>query len=351
MKFRNTLFALIAAISARCTSSTTAPIRQNAQIPKESNAQTEDPRGDDVAQVKFSTLLDFTGAGTWTNRIWINFDESTIKRAQSFIVEQASLEQVVVPVFSVTSLGKGNEAIDAEKTKKEIMSALATMYQGLDVSFITSMPTSGGFTSIHIGGKDFRGKRALGVAPLDIDNFSGKDIGFVFSEELDTKRPRSENIHVLINSIAHEIGHCLGAEHINNKRTIMNPIVDVDNKMFGKGQLVSRKGEQDSRELIKTNVGPVVDADLDDLPELKNLAIYTQENIGQVTVYTKENLTANPDLNLGRFEYSWKLGKFDAKGPSVRVKKEHFASEVEISVKHVKSGNSKSFTLPMPAFP
>ena len=113
MKLRSTFLVLLAVTTAGCNSSIKAPNRLDSTNSKHNDAETKESRGDDVAQVKFSSLLDFTGAGTWSNRIWINFDGATIKGAQSFeILSNVVFDRLGGLSFNTHSIFKSPSNID-----------------------------------------------------------------------------------------------------------------------------------------------------------------------------------------------------------------------------------------------
>lgn len=272
----------------------------------------------DVAPVDFSKLTETKGSGTWTNVFWLNFDGNVkISKTDSFIVDQAGLSEQAIAAFKVESLGA--PIMDRADAIQAIETHVSDVFNGLEISFTKDKP-GGTFSAIHIGGADFRkNSRALGVAPLDIDNFAGRDVGFAFPETLDPRRGSDANIRILANAIAHEIGHTLGASHIKNDKALMNPSVDIGNDAMMSGAKVPGPGDEDTLVLLTQNIGLIKNKDTSVLPTIVKLGFSTQGDVRQYTIYTKENVEANTARNLGLYRYKWQIGAKTAEGTSVRI--------------------------------
>jgi len=105
----------------------------------------------------------------------------------------------------------------------EILSQLGTIWSAYDVTFTTSMPTSGTFDAIAYGKSSF-GFTALGIAPSDPANISSGQVASVATANFDfiideftgsTSRPLqiAQISTALAGTGAHELGHSFGLFH------------------------------------------------------------------------------------------------------------------------------------------
>lgn len=143
--------------------------------------------------------------------LWINFAGATLSkgygRGQSFIPCSSS---VTVP-----------PALIPADSQMEIAEMVAGFYSnaGAILNITTEQPTSGDYTTIHVGG-DYSNLGcgpspfSAGVAPYDVGNANPNDVGFVFT--------RSSNLAALARTIAHEAGHTYGLSHSANRADIMS---------------------------------------------------------------------------------------------------------------------------------
>lgn len=314
--------------------------RASRQAQNDLKKESHDQDASDQAFVDFSSLKDAKGSGSWTNRFWLNFEGATVTADDSFIVKEQGAASLVVPPFKVESLGE--TGAERPEAIKDISDRAAALFNGYEISFTTTKPSSGGFSVIHVGGTDFRSKGALGVAPHDIDNFAGKDIGFAFPEGLTASRGKV-NRAILANVIAHEIAHALGASHISNKVALMNPTVDIDNNLLGtNGPIVPGPGTENTADLLRQNIGLAKHNDTKILPKIVRLSFSTQGNVRQYTLYNKENVETNPDRNLGLYKYSWQTGDVKVEGSNARIPIEKLKDNIVLTVSN--TTETKTFT-------
>lgn len=283
--------------------------------------------------VDFSNVAEAKGSGTWRNVFVLNFEGAEITSEQSFIVRRAGLESVSIPKFDPADIGMAEDA--RADIINRITDIIAEVYKGYEISFTTSKPASGGFSVMHIGGQDFRpNKQVLGVAPLDIDNFSARDVGFAFSKNIDPEYGE-QAVTVLAAVIAHEIAHCLGARHISHQLALMNPAVGPDNLQLLSAPVVGGSGLEDTAELVRRNIGLArhgSDAALATAPRLVNLGFFAQQNVRQYTVYTPANVAANPAKNLGLYRYRWQVGAREMEGSNIRIPLSQLADSIAVSI-------------------
>ena len=283
--------------------------------------------------VDFSDVREAKGSGTWRNVFFLNFEGATVTADQSFIVRRAGLQNISIPKFSLADLGF------VEGRRDEIISRItdivAEVFAGYEISFTTTKPERGGFSAIHVGGNDFQpGRQVLGLAPLDIDNFSSRDTGFAFSKNISPRDPERA-ITVLSAVIAHEIAHCLGARHIAHQFALMNPTVGSDNLQLVNAPLVGGAGLEDTAELIRRNIGLAEhgnDTALAVAPDLVRLSYFAQKNVRQYTVYTPANIAVNPDKNLGLYRYRWQIGDREIEGSNIRIPESQLTDAISISI-------------------
>jgi hypothetical protein len=262
------------------------------------------------------------GSGKWTNRFYLNFDGQSVTAQNSFIVNNAGKVSVDIPAFSSADLGTAVSTQNRADVIKIVSDLIISIFAGIDVAFFLETPEPP-FSTLIIGGKNFTGQdNVLGVAPLDIANFSADDILYAFSKEFSSSSD-SSSIILLAHTAAHEIAHSLGARHIDDDKALLNPIVGPQSDDLNKTAKVV--GEEFSSEnslaVLEMNVGNEEDnMKTSDLPEIKNIAIESQGTTAQFSVFALENFKANPGVNLAVFTYKWEIFGFKAEGPSLRVR-------------------------------
>jgi Matrixin len=179
-----------------------------------------------------------------TQVLWVNFNGATVKqgynRGESFIPCSDSV------TIRPSGLSKNDQ--------ETIIKKLAEYYSnaGVKLSVTYDKPTSGDFTTIHVGGNysDLGcrgGSSVAGIAPYDVDNANPNDIGFVFL--------KSNKVGALAQTIAHESGHSFGLDHTDNVKDIMYPVERSEVQGFAIGKAEGTGDEQNGPEVLQANVG------------------------------------------------------------------------------------------------
>ena len=131
-----------------------------------------------------------------------------------------------MPAFQPTDLGYADNSNRATVIS-DLVSAVQTHYAGLDMTVTATQPTSGDYTTVHIGGNDNAlnsgGGTLFGQADdVDIGNRTKVDDAVVFSQEFGSFYGvgMSEAASVvrdrLAITITHELAHNLGLRHVDN---------------------------------------------------------------------------------------------------------------------------------------
>jgi hypothetical protein len=143
--------------------------------------------------------------------MWINFEGAQLskgfQRGQSFILCRAN---ATIPPANLSAADKDN-IVDQVQEHYDVA--------GAKIILTTQKPTSGDFTTIHVGGSysdlGWLGGGVLGVAPFDVGNTNRNDIGFAFTSGVNSNA-------VIAETVSHEAGHSFGLDHVNNRRDIMH---------------------------------------------------------------------------------------------------------------------------------
>ncbi len=123
---------------------------------------------------------------------------------------------------------------------------------GVNLKVTPQLPTSGDFTTVHVGGSYANlgcpgGASVAGIAPFDVANANPNDIAFVFMG--------SRDLETIAQTIAHEAAHSFGLDHTDNKADIMYPTSSSQVLGFAKGIAYSSGQPQDAAALLQAALG------------------------------------------------------------------------------------------------
>lgn len=179
-----------------------------------------------------------------TQVLWLNFKGATVQkgynRDQSFI---PCNNQSVIPD---SGLSPADQKVVADKTAQFFSNA------GVHIELTFDKPTSGDFTTMHIGGRYSNlgclgGGSVLGISPLDDGNSNPNDVGFAFI-------PQGQDLQTLAETVAHESGHTFGLDHVTAQTDLMyfsstSQIVGFQNSTLESG------GPQDAPTMLQKALG------------------------------------------------------------------------------------------------
>jgi len=118
---------------------------------------------------------------------------------------------------------------DRGKTVAAITSCVGQFYDDMNLSFVTTRPRGGNYTMMMIGaiyptqlGFQQNGQGPYGRAPVDCGNSNKNDIGFLLLEN-----DINPDFYYMCRSIAHELGHSFGMQHVHGANTVTGSRVDM----------------------------------------------------------------------------------------------------------------------------
>ena len=175
--------------------------------------------------------------------LWVNFAGASVNKGydlgQSFL---ACKNTVKIPPAPLSSTAQ-----------QAVLNQVATYFSnaGAKVAVVSDQPTSGEYTTMHVGGSyanlGCSGGSPVGIAPFDAGNANPSDVGFVF--------PQSNDVETLARTIAHEAAHTYGLEHADNKDDLMYPW-DLQSAVgFATGMVAKTGMPQDPAALLQAALG------------------------------------------------------------------------------------------------
>ena len=185
------------------------------------------------------------------------------------IVNDPILGELVANVFS----GEAIDPVYAGQTdtiKASIIQTFIDNYRNFDIEVLDSdndgLPTDVEFSQVYMGGYD---SQIFGVAyGVDLYNQNQGDNAIIFTESFTpsefTVTPSAAELGVAIGNVAaHEVGHLLGLNHVDDATALMDAVsptdVLLDDQEFKSAPLsenIFPIGYQDAADLLLVILGP-----------------------------------------------------------------------------------------------
>lgn len=201
--------------------------------------------------------------------VFVQFDEGS--------VEWPAQYEALFGLFTIdtevdfTLPGAGLSATE----QATIIAELNALYDDYNVEFTSTMPTSGEYSTVHVGGTVadvpawLNAPASLfGLATsIDYGNQNQSDDAFVLAGEIrDGDTWDANEISLLTQVIAHEAGHIFGLRHVNEDGALMFPYAGAANTTISDGAPLGEinqttnvvenvGGEQNSAEELARNLG------------------------------------------------------------------------------------------------
>jgi hypothetical protein len=254
--------------------------------------------------------------------IWLNFEGATVSAEDSFIVSQADLPSTTRPAFAMAEIGAKDISAQARAAFiKTVVDSISEAFAAINVEIVTEKPETP-CTAVHIGGENFTKREDIaGISPFDPGNFKDTDINFVFPPAVKLVA-EEQKATILAIATSHEIGHSLGARHIDNDKAIMRPKIKETTDQFNEfGKYPDAEGEENSMDVLVGNLGPSKENKGSSKPPVLGLLdVHSYENIAQYSVVSSDNLKDNPDSDFTAYRYRWDFEGDSVEGQVVRVK-------------------------------
>lgn len=142
-----------------------------------------------------------------------------------------------------------------DKGMADVLKEVKILYYKYGVEFVTKRPASGDYSMVMIGGTGQNckgGGSAVGISPLDCKNNDKTDVLFVFGNRLSSAKQ-------VAFVIAHELGHAVGLEHIDNNKGIMYPQLSGNTTGWASGNVSGGSScgrtTQDADKILTENLG------------------------------------------------------------------------------------------------
>jgi hypothetical protein len=175
--------------------------------------------------------------------LWLNFNGATVKqgygRSESFL---PCTSKAKIPASGLSS----SDQLDVARSVAQFFADA-----GVRLAITIDQPSTGDYTTMHIGGSYASlgcpgGGSVAGIAPFDPSNANPNDVGFVFV--------RSKDLNTLARTIAHESAHSFGLDHTDNKLDLMYPTDSALQTAFTVGNTADGSS-QDGPALLQTALG------------------------------------------------------------------------------------------------
>jgi hypothetical protein len=253
---------VVGLISACGTNDVEAPLPKNTNAQSQGNGDATAEHGIDagmavvpeqeyyqaVLERKFALISSTTEKVAASNQkgIFVNFQGAVVQkgygRGQSFLVCD---DEAMIPPSNLNAA-----------SKQEIMKGLKGVFDAakININIVDVKPSSGEYSVLHVGGNAAdlgcgNDDVALGKSAFDQGNSNASDVSFVF--ELDGATTHQTTI-----AIAHQIGHSMGLDDLEEVGSVMSRYYHESNQAFGKGTQVTNQKSVDQVRQLQENLAP-----------------------------------------------------------------------------------------------